>query len=409
MLKNDKRKEALRLNLLFMDIVAILAIFLGVLFVFEYLIKDMLIRNSVDKFVDNVKITQFDLLTSLNYIENKKELPYEESINDVFDYLKLSALKRSKFDNSLFLAVFPKEADKIIAGTRNNLKITYNSKEDLYGFFKNKIEELSKNKVNRKGGLNYLSFNFQGKNYLGIAEAAGSGIKSNFKRESPDLIYPIIVAADRNDEFFFIINRIRNIFLILLAIVFGIVGYIKINNTIKAVREIKATSDGITSVSNEIKNKGIVKTEKRNTETKFQETSNLDNSFTDLVKSLVSVGDIISGIADRDLFTATLKNDNSLLKPHDETMAVLFLDIQGFTTIAEKYKNNIMTIVNSIWKNVEKIIGEKKAKINKFMGDACLIIFRDQDNKANSQHRIMLSVPLSNCWKLFRLFAGNLI
>ena len=70
--------------------------------------------------------------------------------------------------------------------------------------------------------------------------------------------------------------------------------------------------------------------------TKFIETSNLDDSFLGLVKSLEDLGDIISGIADRDLFIATLKNDDSLLNPHDEMMTIMFLDIQGFTSITEK-------------------------------------------------------------------------
>ena len=172
--------------------------------------------------------------------------------------------------------------------------------------------------------------------------------------------------------------------MIILFTVFGIGGYFKIKNTIEATREIQTISENIITISKELKNTGIVSSETKYLLTKFKETFSLENSFSDLTKSLVSVGDIISGIADRDLFVATLKNDDSILKPHDEMMAVLFLDIQGFTTIAEKNKNDIMKIVNSIWMSVEKVIGQKKAKINKYMGDACLIIFRDKDNKSNN-------------------------
>ncbi|MBN1469875.1 MAG: adenylate/guanylate cyclase domain-containing protein, partial [Fusobacteriaceae bacterium] len=365
-----------------MDIITILIFSLGVIFLFEYLIKDILIKNSISKFYENINKVQFDLINSISYIEEKKEMPYEENIDKVFEYLKLSALKRSKYNNSLFLTVFPEEQNKVVAGKRNNLNIKYNLKGDEYNLFKSKIEELISNKKNNKI-VDYIDFNFQGRKYIGIAEVVKKGVKKDFIRENKELIYPILITADRNDDFFFIINKIRNIFLIALFILLGIVSYIKIKNTVIATREIKATSDSITDISNEIKNSGIVRSEIKEMETKFEETSNLDNSFVNLTKTLISVGDIISGIADKDLFKATLKNDNSLLTPHDETMAVMFLDIQGYTTIAEKHKNDIMTIINSIWDNVEDVISIKKAKINKYIGDASLIIFRDTDNKSD--------------------------
>ena len=170
----------------------------------------------------------------------------------------------------------------------------------------------------------------------------------------------------------------------MLFLIFTIGANIKISNTMVATKEIYNISDRMTQVSAEIKNTGIVKGSLEQFIAKFKETHNLDNSFIELVKSLVSVGDIVSGIADRDLLIATLKNDKSLLDPHDETMAIIFLDVQGFTTISEKYKDKVMTIINHIWIEVEKIIDKRFGKINKYEGDACIIIFRDLSNKGKN-------------------------
>lgn len=382
--RKKKTKTKLKLNLLFMDIISILIFTFGVIFLFEFLIKDVLIKNCINKFHENIDTVQFDLINSISYIDEKKEMPYQENIDKVFEYLKLSALKRSKYNNSLFLIVFPDEQKKVIAGKCNNLNIKYELNGNEYNLFKGKIEKFINNKKNNKI-VNYIDFDFQGRKYIGIVEPVKIGIKKDFNRENKELIFPLLVTADRNDEFFFIINRIRNIFLIALFIIFGFVLYIKIKNTIIVTKEIKATSDSITEISDEVKRKGVVRSKINEMDNKFEETSNLDSSFVNLTRSLVSVGDIISGIADRDLFKATLKNDNTLLNPHDEMMTVMFMDIEDFTSIAEKHKNEIMTIINKIWNYVEEIISPKNAKINKYIGDACLIIFRDVDNK-NDKH-----------------------
>jgi class 3 adenylate cyclase len=374
-------KNTMKMTLLFMDVIVLLAVFIGVFFLFEYVIKDILVKYNSNKFTESMKITQFDLINAVNYIENKNDLPYNKNITMIFEYLKTSTLKRSKYDNSIFLAVFPKDQNHTIAGKRNNPDLAFNPEGTDYDSFQEKIERIRQNTVHNETDPfpSTISFDFQGSRYIGTAQYAEIGIRKDFQRESADLICPILVIADRDDEFFFIIYRMRNTVLILLIVLFGIGAYIKILNTAKAAREIQTISNGMTQLSNEIKNTGTVKNKIEQIKTIFRETYELDNSFTHLVGSLTAVGDIISGIADKDLFIATLKNDNSLLKPHDEMMAVLFLDIQGFTTIAEKHNDDIMTILNNIWTQVENTTGAKGGKINKYMGDACLIIFRDQD------------------------------
>lgn len=368
------KKKNLKLTLLFMDIIVLLLILVFVFFVFEFVIKKLLIDYNISKFYGILGTTQSDLSNALNYIEDKEALPYDSSINSTFEYLILSTLNRSKYDNSIVSIIFPEEYGFIKVGKKNDPNVVFYKEKFNYTY----INDL----LNKRKKENYIIFEFNGKKYIGIAQESGIGIKKNFNRKNNELIKPLILAADRDDDFFYLINNVRNVFFIMLVIIFGIGAFIKIYNTITATREIYKISDRMSQVSAEIRNTGVLKGSIKELLTKFKETYKLDNSFIELVKSLVAVGDIVSGIADKDLLIATLKNDKSLLDPHDETMAVLFIDVEGFTSIAEKYKDKVMTIINNIWMEVENIIYKRYGRINKYEGDACIIIFRDLSNKS---------------------------
>ncbi len=369
------KKKNLKLTLLFMDIIVLLLIFIFVYFVFEFVIKKLLITYNVNKFYGIIGTTQSDLSNALNYIDEKEALSYDSSINSTFDYLILSTLKRSKYDNSIVAIIFPGDEGFIKVGKKNEPNVVFYKEKFNYNY----INEV----LNKRKKENYITFDFNGKKYIGIAQESNRGIKKDFNRESSDLVKPLFLAADNDDDFFYLINNVRNAFFIMLFLIFAVGAYIKISNTITATKEIYNISDRMTQVSTEIRNTGVLKGSIKELLTKFKETYNLDKSFIELVKSLVAVGDIVSGIADKDLLIATLKNDKSLLDPHDETMAVLFIDVQGFTTIAEKYKDKVMTIINNIWLEVENIIYKRFGRINKYEGDACIIIFRDLSNKSN--------------------------
>ena len=376
-------KRNLKKSMLIVDFIVLLAIFFSVFVLFELVIKNILISYSVNKFHESMRTTQFDFSNSISYIEEKNELSYNDYVKEVFDYLKLSTLKRAKYDNSIIAIIFPEEENITIIGKRDDPEIKLDPKSIDYEYFKNTIikeKDTSKKKIIEK---NYVSFNFDGKQYIGIAKFSDIGIRKNFKRENNELVYPIFIIADRSDEFFYLINRVRNIFIILLLIVFVIGAFFKIYNTTIITKEILDISNRMTEVSNQINKNGIISGKLKEIITKFIETTNLDHSFLKLVKSLEALGGIITGIADKDLLVATLINDDSVLSPHDEMMEIIFLDIQGFTTISEKHKDDIMNIVNHIWIEVEGIIGNRYGKINKYEGDACLIIFRDADNKSN--------------------------
>lgn len=365
-----------------MDFVVLVTIFVCVFLLFEFVINKILINYSIDKFYDGMRGTQFDLNNSISYLEEKKELTYTKSAEDIFNYIKLSTLKKAKYDNSIFAILFPKEEDYLVIGERKQPDIKIDKKYITFDDIKKKLEQNTVTS-NNNSAKDYIEFSIRGKNYIGIASYSESGIRKSFDRKNSDLIYPIIVIADDKGDFFFLLNRVRNIFFVLFSLVFGIGAIFKIYNTINITREIYDIRDRMHRAGKEIREMGLIGKESEVLKKNFIETANLDESFSELTGALIDLGDIISGIADRDLFTATLKKDDSLLKPHDEMMTIMFLDIQDFTGITERHKDNIMGIVNHIWTEVEHIISKNKGKINKLIGDAALLIFLDNQKDGN--------------------------
>ena len=370
-----KKKKNLKTSLLLSDAILIIIIFFSIYILFETVIKKILIIYNIDNFYENTKEASFDLSNSLLYLEEKRELPYKPYINEILNYIKLSSLKRTRFNNSLVAIILPEQENLLIAGRKN--KIDFTEKNDFFKYDQFK-KLIIKNKEEDK---KYIIFNVDGKQYIGVANILEQGIRKNLDRNNNELIYPIFISADRDDEFFYLIYRVRNIFYILLGIVFVFMTLFKIYNTFIITKEIYNIKDNMMQISKQVKEAGIVSSSTDDLSIRFIETNNLNTSFNDLVISLTNVGEIISGIADKDLFSATLKNDNSLLNPHIELMAVLFLDIEGFTSITEKHKENIITIVNHIWTEVERIIEKYNGKVNKLIGDASLILFREKDTE----------------------------
>jgi len=80
-------------------------------------------------------------------------------------------------------------------------------------------------------------------------------------------------------------------------------------------------------------------------------------------------------------------------------MAVLFLDVQGFTGIAETHKEKAMAMINRIWAAVEAPVYRNKGKINKYMGDAALVIFRIRAGTRPDQRS-------SRAWKSWKASLG---
>ncbi len=375
-----------------MDVFVFVAFFFAVGALFEFVIKNILLNYNIDKFYENIRTVQFDISNSMDYLVNKEEMPYEQYVNDILNYTKLSALKRSKYDNSAFLIISDQNENIGIAGKKNNPEIKIIPGQAIYNEIIKKLTLIKNSNTNKKTDR-HIEFGFEGRKYIGAAEYMNEGIRSRLNRESSELFHPLIIIGDREDEFFFIINRIRNIFFLIIAVIFIITASIKFYNTMVITGEIYKIRNRMMNINESIQQNGVVSSSLDPLKTNFIESDNLDSSFVELVKSLNKLGDIISGIADRELYVATLKNDNSVLNPHHENMSIMFLDIQGFTTITEKHKENIISIINRIWTEVETVISKNGGKINKLMGDAALIIFRDVkiSGENNSSHSALFS------------------
>lgn len=379
-------KKNLKSSLFLMDFLVLVTIFACVYLLFEFVINKILVDYSVDKFYESMRSAQVDLNNSLSFLDEKKELDYKKSAMEIFDYLKLSELKRAQYDNSVFEAVFPDSENYAVIGVRKQPDLSGAGNYPLYDTLKKMIDKNAAQATNDSSAKKYVEFGFNGISYIGIASYSETGVRRSFERTNDDLIYPIMVIADDKNDFFFRLNRVRDIFFALFSLVFGIGALFKIYSTINITREIYDIRDRMTRAGKDIREKGLISGDAKALKKKFIETTNLDDSFSELKGALADLGDIISGIADRELFIATLKKDDSLLKPHNEMMTIMYLDIQDFTGITERHKDNIMGIVNHIWTEVEHIISKNKGKINKLIGDAALLIFLDnhKDGRTNS-------------------------
>lgn len=428
-------KRRLQISLLFLDVITLLSIFVFIYIIFEVEIKKILIDYSIEKFYENMRTTQFDFTNAISYLEDKKELSYDKSITQIINYLKTSTLKRSKYDDTIFVALSPQSDSFIFGGSKSDLdleltindfdidkirfeidklplKLTtndientiylktdekdkktlfeaYKKKENFYLLKENITEETKEKLRNILFYTKFLSkkpeisksvrFNFKGVSYIGIAQFSYVGIRNNFNRNTNDIFYPIFIIADRDADFFYLIDRVKYTFLFLLLLIFLIVGLYKFINTLKVTKEIRKVSDMLKTESSNIKNKGVIGESLKDMKTSFTETSDLHSASKDLGATLNELKKTISGISDEELFNAVVTGNNSVLEEHEVRMGVIFLDIQGFTTITERHKNNSMKIVNHIWNEVEDVISKYDGKINKFIGDACLIIFEEHE------------------------------
>lgn len=435
----------IKTSLIFWDIITFIVVFLSTYLMFEVVIKNIISNSSNTDFYEKLDSIELEYFNSLDYLEKKDTLVYEDYIDEILDYSVLSGTNKVKYDESIFVITTELEGMKVKSGKRNNAnykidisdldmdlikerashipeiltKIQYQSinnkiinndqRQFLNSIFKLNGDDIyvrtripdiyDRNKYhNIVDGGSYISdktisytFNFNNKEYIGIAEYAKHGIFINNKQ---DVTYPIFIVADLSSDFFYLINKVRNTFLFILFFVFILVVIIKLITTSKITKEIESISKIITQEGENIRVRGLVKKEVRQIDTDFIETSILFDSYANLHHRLNTLGEIVSGISDKELLSAVLMETTSVLDPHEEYMTVLFLDIKGFTTLTEKYQEKVFTIVNTIWFEVEKIVEKNYGKINKYIGDACLIIFQENKGEHNSSFYALKSAIL---------------
>jgi class 3 adenylate cyclase len=432
-------KKKLRIILLIWDIVAIILISFALVMMFETVIKSLLVEANTHVFTEVAEDVQAEYRDALEFLNEKTALPYGESLMEVFAYLKNLALNNMKYDHSLVMILgsdpaFPGTggfrtkaernlpADGIeyryfhlaaagipasleageydrLEGTLDETGLRYlhffykksaDGRKAVLEGFPNRGESVALRQIlagTTASAAHLVEFMFQGRDYIGTAQFLSLPVGKGLARVAPDTWNPVIVVADDKKDFFFLINNVRNLFLAVMGGIVLAILLIKLFNTNQVTREIRTIAQTIREESSAIVRKGEIGTVLKPMTPRFGETGALYDSYAGLSAKLSDVGGIVSGIADRDLFTAVLKNDHSLLDPHEVNMAVLFIDVQGFTSVAEKHKEKSMGIINRIWTALEAATGTRGGKINKYMGDAALVIFPETSAAAPAARR----------------------
>ncbi|QEN04260.1 adenylate/guanylate cyclase domain-containing protein [Thiospirochaeta perfilievii] len=439
------RRVNIKTSLIFWDIVTFIVVFISTYLMFEVVIKNIISNSSNSDFYEKLDSIEAEYFNSFSYLENKETLVYFDYIDDILNYSVASGINKVKYDDSIFVILTDIEGMEIKSGKKSDpnflVKIDnalrdkiktyashipltlpqeeYNSiinrsqneedKNYLKGLFtinSKNVYELSRipniNDRNRYFQIlegraykadNNISFQieFNNQEYVVIIEYAKHGILTKSEKE---VTYPIFIVADLSSDFFYLINKVRNTFLGILLFVFLLVVIIKLITTSKITKEIGSISKIISQEGENIRTQGLVRKKVKEIHTDFSETSTLFDSYANLHQRLNTLGEIVSGISDKELLTAVLMDSNSILDPHEEEMTVLFLDIKGFTTLTEKYQEKVFTIVNSIWVEVENVVEGNYGKINKYIGDACLIIFQEKRGTNNSSFYALKSAIL---------------
>lgn len=434
----------IKTSLLFWDIITFVVVFLSTYLMFEVVIKNIISNTSNSDFYEELDSIETDYFNALDYLENKDTLVYSEYLDRILSYSVESGKNKIKYDNSLIIISTDIAVIGNISGKKNDSSFTFDDNEfiqkeikynaahipreinsedhkQLLNLSSNNSETEFINSLYTKDsdnkyilkkvptiedrdsyyrlttGNNYrsdetISFKLKinNKDYIGITEYAKHGIQT----ADGSITHPIFIIADLESDFFYLINKVRNTFLLILGFVFLLVVIIKIITTTRITKEIAYIGQKISEESENIRTKGFVSKDVNHIDTGFIETSLLLDSYTDLHNRLNTLGEIVSGISDKELLSAVLMEHKSILDPHEEEMTVLFLDIKGFTTLTEKYQEKVFIIVNSIWVEVEKIIEQNNGKINKYIGDACLIIFQENKGSQNSSFYALKSAIL---------------
>ncbi|MGL1894644.1 MAG: adenylate/guanylate cyclase domain-containing protein [Spirochaetaceae bacterium] len=439
------KKIHIKSSLIFWDIITFIVVFISTYLMFEVVIKNIISNSSNTDFYEKLDSIEAEYFNSLDYLENKDTLVYFDYLDDILVYSKESGINKVKYDDSILAILTDIEGLEEYSGKKNDPGFTINfSKElrnqillnashipatiasevylSLLNNSKNSDDKSYINTLYKKSndktydlviiptiedrdnytrisnGQKYklnntvsFEYTFDNKKYIGIAEYAQHSL---INADGITPTYPIFVIADLSSDFFYLINKVRNTFLGILMFVFILVVTIKLITTSKITREIASISTIITREGEKIKKSGLVKKKVEDVYTNFNETSILYSAYSSLHQQLNSLGEIVAGISDKELLSAVLMESTSILDPHEEFMTVLFLDIKGFTTLTELYQEKVFTIVNSIWVEVEKVVEANYGKINKYIGDACLIIFQEGERKHNSSFYALKSAIL---------------
>lgn len=380
-------RKRLSRSLLYYDIIALLFIFISVFIVFESVIKKMFVSYGEERFLNHVETAQFDLSTGINSLEEKGTLDYKLFTDECFNYLKMSYLRKAKYDESIIMFIFPNNT--IYGGSK-----TDPDKISAQGVYYDKFLKSSESKSN---GL--FQFKLDGKKYIGLVELSRTGIRKEMKRENKEVLYPIIVIAEKESDFFFIIDVTRGFFIIWLFIIMLIIGVFKVRLTTKAASEIKKISDMLKEESENIRKRGLIGEVLKALPSDFVEVNDLTVSSLDLNNSLIKLRNVVKGVTTEEFLIGTITGDKNITEQHEIHCSVMFVDIKGFTTISEKHNKHSMKIGIKIFSAVGEILKKYGGEIRKLLGDAALITFKERDinNKRSALNSVTAALEILSC------------
>ncbi len=387
-------KKKLTSSLLFYDLITLLLIFISVFIIFESIIKKIFVSYSTDRFTVNRDILEFDLSNGIKSLEEKEGLSYKDFSAECINYAKLSYLKKAKFDNSAMIMILPDGS--IIGGFKNNLNpatidlsLNYEKLNDIIksGAGEEKLQKITIN--NNK--------------FIGSFTLSATGLRKDFDRSNTEIVYPIIILADRESDFFYLVDLTRFFFLFWLTIIMLTTGTFKLKQTALAAREIKAISKMLKDESENIRAHGMIGTALKEIESDFIEVKDLNESSINLNGALSDLKDVVAGVTNEEFFIGTITKNKSITEQHEIYCTVMFLDIKGFTGITEKHKEHSMKIGIHIFSAVGVILKKYGGEIRKLLGDAALITFKKRTETdltalcgIKSAVEILLNVPKIN-------------
>ena len=380
-MKSVSSKTRIPSSLFGWDILTLILVLALVGILFERLLHPLMLDTAFEDLTARHRRIEARYLQGLSYLEDKTLIPYDEGAEIVLQNVRTQARHTLMSDRSVAHLALPSEIpDDLVLeayGKREEGRLEFVSLSD-----ERSVSELPPVFEEKRGQPVVVRLSRAGSSMIGTLSLTGRGLRKDMSRESEETVTPLLLMADREEEFFLRLNRVRILFWILLTAVLAVLLAVKLGETRKVARELRDIGDEILMHSNALVTKGKIGSEISKLDLKYQDTENLYHSFMRLNAGLERVGNILGGIADHDLYIATLREDYSLLDPHEVEMAILYLDVQGFTSISETHKAQALSIINHMWNKVEQSVYYNSGKINKFIGDACIAIFHEEDGDA---------------------------
>src|SRR5574344_462989 len=111
------------------------------------------------------------------------------------------------------------------------------------------------------------------------------------------------------------------------------------------------------------------------------------NTYLQIFKNNVNkkIENVLSKYISKDIKNKILKNTSAMeLGGKKQNISVMFADIRGFTSLSETRKaEEVSQLLNEYFSELEPIITKYNGVINKFIGDAVLVVFGDPTQDKN--------------------------